>query len=63
VPESTQLESPENVSFRLEGIDAKRFREYKRRNNIPVNATAARKALFDQIDAEEDGVSRKASAA
>jgi hypothetical protein len=41
------------ISFELEGDDAARFAEYQKRHNVYVNAVAARKALFDQIDIEE----------
>jgi hypothetical protein len=41
------------ISFELDGEDAMRFVEYQKRHNVYVNAVAARKALFDQIDIEE----------
>jgi hypothetical protein len=38
------------ISYKLEGRDAERFQEFKRRMNIKNTSEAARKALFDQID-------------
>ena len=47
--EKSQTSDVEYVSLQLRGVDADRFRDYKRREIIDQNSVAAKKLMFERL--------------
>ena len=47
--EKSQTSEVEYVSLQLRGVDADRFRDYKRREIIDQNSVAAKKLMFERL--------------
>ena len=47
--EKSETDDVEYVSLQLRGVDADRFRDYKRREIIDQNSVAAKKLIFERL--------------